>query len=97
MYIENGIAYACAPMAEILVADVKPLDDRMMILTFANGEKRIYDAAPLLKMPAFQPLIDETVFRGARVVRGVVTWLDGDIDIAPETMYRDSFRYDTIA
>lgn len=97
MYIVNGIAYACAPMDEILVADAKPLDDMTMILTFANGEKRVYDATQLLKMPVFQPLADEAVFRAVRVAHGVVTWLDGEIDIAPETMYRDSFRYDTIA
>lgn len=84
-------------MEEILVAEVKPLDDMTMLLTFANGEKRVYDAAPLLKMPVFQPLRDDVIFRAAKISRGVVTWMDGEIDVAPETMYRDSFRYDTIA
>ncbi len=97
MYVVNGIAYACTPMDEIMVTDVKPLADMMMILTFGNGEKRIYDATPLLNMPAFKPLADDAIFRSAKVAHGVVTWMDGDIDIAPEVMYKDSLRYDSIA
>ena len=73
---------------------VKPLDDKMMILTFASGEKRLYDATPLLDYPAFQPLKDDSVFKNAKVEHGVVVWLDGEIDIAPETMYHDSYAYD---
>ena len=41
MFIKDGIAYAAAPMKEIRVLSVKPLDDKMMILTFASGEKRL--------------------------------------------------------
>ena len=66
----------------------------MMILTFASGEKRLYDATPLLDYPAFQPLKDDSVFKNAKVEHGVVVWLDGEIDIAPETMYHDSYAYD---
>lgn len=39
MFIKDGIAYAAAPMKEIRVLSVKPLDDKMMILTFASGRK----------------------------------------------------------
>lgn len=93
MYIANGIAYASARMQEIFVQAVKPLDDMMMIVTFSSGEKRLYDATQLLEFPAFQPLRDEAIFRSAKVERGVVTWADGDIDIAPETMYETSYEY----
>jgi hypothetical protein len=51
----------------------------------------------LLSYPAFQPLRDENVFRAVQVDHGVVTWMDGEIDIAPETMYADSFAYDEMA
>lgn len=93
MYIVNGIAYAGAPMQETAVQAVKPLDDMMMIVTFTSGEKRLYDATPLLALPAFQPLKDERVFKDAKVEYGVVTWADGEIDIAPETMYETSYEY----
>ncbi len=69
----------------------------MLRVTFSPGEKRLYDATPLLSYPAFQPLRDENVFRAVQVDHGVVTWMDGEIDIAPETMYADSFAYDEMA
>ena len=90
MYIANGLAYANAKMQEASVKAVKPLDDMMMIVTFGSGEKRLYDATQLL---AFQPLKDEKVFKNAKVEYGVVTWNNGEIDIAPETMYENSYEY----
>lgn len=93
MCIENGIAYAGTPTDEIRVRSVKPLDDMMMILTFTSGERRLYDATQLLEYPAFQPLRDESVFKSAVVEHGIVVWNDGDIDIAPETMYANSYAY----
>ncbi len=95
MYILNGIAYAGMPQQEIRVMNVKPLDDLMMLVTFTSGETRLFDASPLLKHPAFALLADEQVFKKAQVEYGVVTWADGEIDIAPETMYRDSYEYVT--
>lgn len=93
MYIINGIAYASPNPPAPLIQSVKPLDDMMMLLTFTSGEKRLYDATQLLAYPAFQPLKDEAVFRNARVEYGAVTWADGEIDIAPETMYENSYAY----
>lgn len=93
MYIVNGIAYAGEPVNDMKVAAVKPLDDMMMLVTFSTGETRLYDATQLLEFPAFEPLKDEEVFRSACVEFGVVTWMDGDIDIAPETMYKNSYAY----
>lgn len=93
MYILNGIAYAGTPSKEIRVRAVKALDDMMMIVTFTNGERRLYDATPLLQYPAFQPLKDEMVFKSAAVDYGVVVWNDGEIDIAPESMYANSVAY----
>ena len=96
MYIANGIAYAGARMQETAVRAVKPLDDMMMIVTFSSGEKRLYDATQLLAFSAFQPLKDEKIFKNAKVEYGVVTWNDGEIDIAPETMYENSYEYPEI-
>lgn len=93
MYILNGIAYAGTADTEKRVLAVKPLADGMLLVTFFPGEKRLYDVTPLLSYPAFQPLRDEKVFRAVQVDHGVVTWMDGEIDIAPETMYADSFAY----
>ena len=97
MYILNGIAYAGTAGTEKKVLAVKPLGDGMLLVTFSPGEKRLYDVTPLLSFPAFQPLRDENVFRAVQVDHGVVTWMNGEIDIAPETMYADSFAYDEMA
>ena len=93
MYILNGIAYAGEFIKQIEVEKVFPLNDMMLLLTFNNGEKRLYDASKLLEYQAFQPLKDEAVFNSVRVEHGVIIWLDGEIDIAPEALYKNSFAY----
>lgn len=45
----------------------------------------------------FEPLKDNEVFRRPTIDHGVVTWLDGQIDCAPEFMYENSYAYDTMA
>ena len=97
MYVVNNIAYAGTAVQDRRICAVKPLDDMMMLVTFLSGERRLYDATQLLAYPAFQPLKDEAIFKAASVDHGVVTWMDGEIDIAPETMYATSFPYDEMA
>lgn len=94
MYIIDGIAYAGKMTENIKVKEIKTLDDMIMLVTFSTGEQRLFDAEYLLEYPAFASLKDEKIFRNAKVEYGVVVWNDGDIDIAPETMYQKSFQYD---
>jgi hypothetical protein len=96
MYIINGIAYAGEPRKDIEIKKVSVLDDMMMLITFDTGEKRLFDATTLLQYPAFKPLENEKIFMSAKIDRGVLIWLDGDIDIAPETLYKNSFSYQNI-
>jgi K+ transporter len=93
MYIINGIAYASELAPGIEVVKVIALDDMMLLLTFNTGEKRLYDATALLEYPAFRPLEDIDVFKTVKAENGIVIWLDGDIDIAPEALYKDSIAY----
>ena len=93
MYIIDGIAYAGELRKDIEIIKVSALDDMMMLITFNTGETRLFDATTLLQYPAFKPLENDDVFMSAKVERGVLTWLDGDIDIAPETLYKNSFVY----
>lgn len=64
----------------------------MMLVIFSTGEKRLFDTT-MLKGAAFTPLADEEVFNHPVLFHGVITWNNGEIDIAPETVYRDSFAY----
>ena len=95
MFILNGIVYASEISDNIQIIDVKPLEDMMMILTFSTGEQRLFDAT-VLSDPAFKPLSDEKIFKNCKIVHGVVTWMDEEIDCAPEYMYEKSYPYSVI-
>jgi hypothetical protein len=56
----------------------------------------LFDAT-VLNGVAFEPLKDEAVFKAAVVDHGVVTWMDGEIDCAPEFMYKHSYEYSMVS
>lgn len=89
MYISNGIAYAGEPAPVLKVSGVRPLDDFRLWVRFNTGEAKIFDFKPLLEKPAFAPLSDTSIFNGVYIDYGVTVWNDGDIDIAPEALYKD--------
>ena len=66
------------------VSGVETDSDYNLVVTFRNGERKIYDAKPLLQLPMYKNLAK--VFRSARVEYGTVVW-PGDIDISPDTLY----------
>ncbi len=89
MYIENGIAYAGEPKTQLLISGVRPLPEHKLWIRFNTGETKIYDFKPLLNAPAFRPLMDENIFKSVYIDYGITVWNDGDIDIAPEELYRN--------
>ncbi len=96
MYISDGICYAGGMQDGIKITEAKPLRGGMMLVTFSTGEKRLFDTT-LLEGAAFAPLADEKVFSNPVLFHGVITWNNGEIDIAPETVYRDSYAYESMA
>lgn len=93
MYIIDGICYAGNREEDIRVKEALPLRGGMILVTFTSGEKRLFDTT-LLKGGAFEPLKDEEVFKKVSIFHGVMTWNNGEIDIAPETVYAKSLPYD---
>jgi len=71
------------------VTAVTPTDDYSLILTFTGGEKRIFNAVPLLEMAVFRPLKNKALFQSVKVSRGSVLWPQ-DIDYCPDTLYMES-------
>lgn len=69
------------------VLSVETCEDYSLVITFRNGEKKLYDVKPLMKLPAYKNLAK--IFSSARVEYGTVTW-PGDIDISPDTLYMKS-------
>ena len=94
MYIVNGICYAGELVPGITITDAKPLDGGMMLVTFSTGEKRLFDTTRL-NAPAFEPLKDYKIFSSPVISHGTITWNNEDIDIAPEYVYQESYKYDS--
>lgn len=93
MYEINGICYAGKCEENIKITAAKVLRGGMMLVTFSTGEKRLFDTTTL-KGSAFAPLKDEAILKDFSLFHGVLTWQNGEIDIAPETVYAESFAYD---
>ncbi|MEP6894425.1 MAG: DUF2442 domain-containing protein [Chloroflexota bacterium] len=71
------------------VKSVKPQADYCLLLTFQNGEKRIFDLKPYFEKPVFARLKNITLFKTVRVVSGAVEW-QGEIDLSNDTLYLES-------
>lgn len=93
MFIVNDICYAGELENGIKVTEVKPLRGGILLVTFSTGEKRLFDTT-LLKGAAFEPLAKEEIVNHPVLFHGVITWNNGEIDIAPETVYRESYAYE---
>ena len=94
MYIVDDIAYAGEPEPIIKVSGVRPMENHKLWVRFNTGETKIFDFKPLLDMPAFVPLKSTELFNRVYIDYGVTVWNDGDIDIAPEKIYRDGVPCD---
>jgi uncharacterized protein DUF2442 len=68
------------------VKSVELQEDFCLLLTFENGEKRLFDLKPYFKKPVFSRLQNVALFKTARVVSGAVEW-QGEIDLSYDTLY----------
>lgn len=71
------------------VIDVEPLSNYQLLLTFENGEKRIFDMKPYLDKGIFKELRDERMFKSVKVSFDSIEW-PNQADIDPEVLYEDS-------
>ena len=95
MYIVDGIAYAKEYNSENLsIVDLKVISELCLLVTFSNGEKRIFDAQWLMKYPVYKKLEDFNVFKEAYIENGIIVWDNGTIDVGTEMVYRKSYEYE---
>ena len=97
MYEKDGIVYGSQPQQGMLVTKVRDTGDYIILVTFSTGEARLVDCTELFSLPAFARLADKDAFSTLEVRHGVLTWLDGEVDIAPEGLYARSYEYPVLA
>ena len=93
MFEANGVVYASNPTEEMRITAVSAVGNACLVITFDTGEERLLDTTELLGMPAFAPLSNASIAEAAFVDHGVLVWLDGKIDLAPQTAYDLSYEY----
>lgn len=68
------------------VTEVMPLKDYQLILTFKNGEQKVFDMKPYLETGIFRELKNEKMFNSVRVSFDTIEW-ENEADMDPETLY----------
>jgi len=71
------------------VKDVKPTDDYKLVLTFTNGETKIFDVTPYLDKGFFKQLKDKSYFKSVKPFMDSIQWQNGQ-DFCPDTLYLES-------
>ncbi len=71
------------------VKDVKPKENYLLLLTFENGENRIFDMKPYLDLGIFKELKDLKMFNTVKTSFDTIEWAN-EADFDPEVLYSQS-------
>ena len=93
MVVKNGICHAELSKVPLHAIGCSALGGHRVRVEFNDGSVKDVNCESLLSLPAFKPLSDPLVFRDCSINHGVVTWLDGEIDIAPEWLYEHGISH----
>ena len=69
--------------------EVKPLADYCLLVTFSNGEKRIFDVKPYLDFKPFNELRNIALFNTVKPAGLSIEWARGQ-DVCPDELYYNS-------
>jgi hypothetical protein len=70
----------------IKLQSVVAMPDYTLLLTFENGEKKVFDFKPKFSLKIYEPLKNPALFMQAQKYSYAVVWNDV-IDIASEALY----------
>ena len=84
----NGICYGDKL---IKIKEAELLQDNCYLVTFSTRERRIFDPS-VLHGSVYLPLKEAAVLQDFSLFHGVLTWCDGTVDVAPETVYAESIE-----
>ncbi len=68
------------------VKKVKPIDDYKLLITFSNGDTRVFDAKPYLNKGIFKELKNVDLFNTVHVNFDTIEW-DNEVDFDPEDLF----------
>ena len=68
---------------------VEALADYRLLVTYENGEQRVFDVGPYMDDGVFRELREESAFKSVHVAFDTVEWANG-ADICPEVLYEQS-------
>lgn len=73
----------------IWITDAEYIDDYVIRFTFNDGKTSDIDLKPILltRQKLFKPILNLDIFRKFSLNGWTISWLDGRIDIAPESIY----------
>jgi hypothetical protein len=70
----------------LTVKQVEPKPDYILLLTFSNGEKRLFSVRPYLDKGVFAELRSQAVFNSVKISFDSIEWGNG-ADLDPEMLY----------
>ncbi len=68
---------------------VQPVENHHLLITFDNGEEKIFDMNEYLDKGIFAELKNENLFRTVHVIFDTIEWENG-ADLDPELIYQES-------
>jgi hypothetical protein len=75
----------------LAIIDVEPKENYELLLTFSNGEKRLFDMKPYLDLGIFKELRDNNLFKTVKSSFDTIEWAN-EADFDPEILYKKSIK-----
>lgn len=82
-------------MEEIRIKEIKALDDYMLLITFNNGDIKLFNFKPYLESEVFKHLKDKNTFNKVYLNCGFATW-DENTDFSASTMFTEGIDVDVL-
>ena len=71
------------------IKTVEVLEKYKLLITFMNGETKLFDMKSYLKYPVFKPLNEDVEFKKISIVDGTIEWACG-ADLSSDSFYLKS-------
>jgi len=71
------------------IKEARIINDYNILISFENGEQKVFDLKPYLDYPVFQALKNKDQLNAFQIVDGTIEW-DCGADLSPDTFYLES-------